>query len=216
MCRWEFCDILRSLCLMFDAISTYTLPATLAQIYPIVHCTGAISASFFNINSDINIYTLPQHKYQCQYLHPSCSQIYPIVVSCTYVQYVGWVVPVKCDLHNLRYNATFTIGKSVARMFSSGLKHRKNCECCPVTIDWQVTKIVMNPGSKRLIKANNQLHPWQIQFLDHIVVPVYRTLADLHPAAEEPYQVPPHSWLLLILNVGPVYRQSIEPHLAAD
>jgi len=29
----------------------------------------------------------------------------------------------------------------------------------------------------------------QIQFLDHIVVPVYRTLADLHPAAEEPYQV---------------------------
>ena len=159
MCRWEFCDILRSLCLMFDAISTYTLPATLAQIYPIVHCTGAISASFFNINSDINIYTLPQHKYQCQYLHPSCSQIYPIVVSCTYVQYVGWVVPVKCDLHNLSYNATFTIGKSVARMFSSGLKHRKNCECCPVTIDWQVTKIVMNPGSKRLIKANTQLHP---------------------------------------------------------
>ena len=53
--------------------------------------------------------------------------------------------------------------------------------------------------AEHLIKVNCQHYFWQIQFLDHIVVPVYRTLANLHPAAEEPYQV---AWLLIHADAG--------------
>ena len=61
---------------------------------------------------------------------------------------------------------------------------------CQIQFLYQIVVfILLVERFDKMYRLDNPICFPQIQFLDHIVVPVYRTLADLHPAAEEPYQV---------------------------